>query len=377
MFDMGFQPMSLVALQSDPAQSHALETHPIMLSICRYCTHVFNSEFNPQFVNYSAAGCRMYNEGAGWQEHMGQVRQMIEPIVGLDLVIEIGAGDCTFLNSLNMKSDCVKLAVDPCEAVERAEEFGIHYERAMFDPDKHIPDGAQDTLIIMRHLLEHMTDPRQTMETLANKARLRRHTTYFYIEVPCCENALHHRRIEDWTYEHPQHFTVNSMRALLRSCGLDHFMVIPGYNREVLKVLVKHDPVDHHDADLDVNMLVGDYNRIENNIARERSWLKAHNYCIAYWGGAGKSAMFLRRMGVPSDALVVDSHEAKWGMYVPGTRIVIHSPRQLYQAKPDYIIATASWRAEDVRREIIQFGYPCKTLLKFEGGELTEVPLGR
>jgi hypothetical protein len=231
--------------------------------------------------------------------------------------------------------------------------------------------------VIARHLLEHMDDPRAFMEGIAARARNRRFTTFIYLEVPSCENALRHRRIEDWTYEHPQHFTINSMRALLRSCGLDHFMILSSYGREVLKVLVKHEPVELHKSDLDVDYLLSDYEVIENNIRRESSWIKCHSYTTALWGGAGKSAMFIRRVGVPDDIVVVDSHEEKQGMYVPGTRIKIQSPQVLREFNPDYIIATASWRAEDIRDEIVRYGYPCKTLLKFEGGELTEVPLGR
>lgn len=98
---------------------------------------------------------------------------------------------------------------------------------------------------------------------------------------------------------------------------------------------------------------------------------------IAFWGGAGKSAMFLRRFQLPTHVTVVDSHSDKWLMCVPGTKIKISDPDVLFRYPVQYVIATASWRADDIAKEIVERNIPCKGLLKFEGGQLVEVPLGR
>ncbi|MHC4700080.1 MAG: class I SAM-dependent methyltransferase [Planctomycetota bacterium] len=381
MFDMGLQPMSLVALQSDMMKSFCLERHPINLSICHHCTHVHNTLFNPHHARYDAAGCRMYNSGADWQKHMDEVREML-PLPLVDLVIDVGAGDCEFLASLRrdprLQFAADLLAVDPCEAVEQAGDWcaGIEFVRDYFDPAMHIPRDAGTTLITMRHLLEHVEYPRELLEPIANAAQRRTVQTFIYLEVPSCENALRRCRIEDWTYEHPQHFTVKSMRALLHNCGLDHFVILPKYGGEVLSVLVKIEPEPLHDNDLSVPCILQDYRQAANNIDREAGWFRRHAQQVAFWGGAGKSAMFLRRFSVPQTATVVDSHGAKVGMYVPGTRIEIQSPDVLKQNPVDYIVATTSWRAGDIANEIIERGILCKALLKFENGELVEVPLG-
>jgi hypothetical protein len=230
----------------------------------------------------------------------------------------------------------------------------------------------------MRHLLEHFERPRDILEDIARTAKGRSHPTILYIEVPSCENALRRCRIEDWTYEHPQHFTVNSMRAALRAAGLDHFVIIPKYDDEVLSVIVKIAPAEHHDNDLCVETVLMDYERVAQNIRREIGWTRRHANCTVFWGGAGKSAMFIRKFHLPEDdTTVVDSHEAKWGLYVPGTGIKIQPPAILHDVQPDYVIATTSWRANDIRDEIVRDDIPCRMLFKFEGGELREVPLGR
>jgi hypothetical protein len=379
LIDMGDQPMSLVALQKDPHHSKVQKCHPIKMLICRNCAHVFNSEYSSENVRYTDTGCRMFNAGSGWQDHIDVVYGLLLPIVKdetLDLIIEIGAGDCEFLAGLDTTAG--RIAVDPCEAVLSAAKHGFTFYREHFDPVKHIPRDSGNILLIMRHLLEHLERPRDILEDIARAAKARPHSTILYLEVPSCENALRNCRIEDWTYEHPQHFTINSMRALLRASGFDHFIVMPKYDREVLSVIVKIEPVATHDTDLCVDTVLMDYERVEQNIRRGIGWMRHHAHCTVFWGGAGKSAMFIRKFHLPEDdTTVVDSHEEKWGMCVPGTGIKIEPPSILRDVRPDYVIATTSWRANDIRDEIVRDDIPCRSLFKFEGGDLTEVPLGR
>lgn len=374
MFDMGRQPMSLVALQEDPRQSEALERHSIQLAICRSCSHVYNMLFNPAHVTYSAAGCRMFNDGSGWQEHMDNLRKKIEELKDIDLLVEIGAGDCEFLNSI--KTSAVKLAVDPCEAVCRAEEFGIQYTRAHFDPQLHMPKSSQNTVILMRHLLEHMEHPRDFIERIVRRAETMDHPTAIIIEVPCCQKALQWCRIEDWTYEHPQNFTVSSLHKLLRACDVYRCHVETSYDGEVAIAIAVVEP--KKPRGLQASTVLDSYRRVQDNIEKYSKWMNDNLQDIIFWGGAGKSAMFLNRFKIKDRAVVVDSHHGKWGFCVPGKRTIIRSPDFLSQREHvRYIIATTSWRANDIANEITQRQIKCEKLLKFENGDLVEVPLGQ
>jgi hypothetical protein len=91
---------------------------------------------------------------------------------------------------------------------------------------------------------------------------------------------------------------------------------------------------------------------------------------VAYWGGAGKSAMFINYLGI-SDALVVDSDPNKVGLYVPGTKIQIQDPEVLKDVET--IVVTTAWRAKDIAREIKRRNIQCDRLLTFDSGELVEV----
>lgn len=370
MFDMGDQPLSLVQLKQDPDRSEALQRYAIYLYICQNCGHVHNIYFNPNFVSYSQEGCRMWNNGKGWQEHMDSVRSLCESFEDLDYILEIGAGDCSFLASLHTTAK--RLAIDPCEAVEN--DYGIDYVRDYFDHGSHMKESQGNQLIVMRHLLEHMENPRVFLEPIVHAARARSKKTYLYIETPNCLNALRRARIEDWTYEHPQHFTINSMHALFANCGIEKSMVRAGYGGEVVMAVAEIEP--EQKRGITVEEICDKYQMTELNICKAGGWIKENLDDIALWGGAGKSAMFINKFGFPPDTCVVDSDSHKLGYCVPGTRIKMRVPTEIVKYPPKYIIATTSWRANDIKAEIKKHGIACEKLFKFENGELTEVPLG-
>jgi hypothetical protein len=368
---MGNQPVSLVDLQIDAEASLTMPQYPIKLNICHNCTHVFNAAFVPSIVEYAGAGCLMYNEGSNWREHITEIAELLAAL-NSDHIIEIGAGDCSFLYSLKYRTDAKLLAIDPCEAVEQP---FVPYCRELFDTDKHLPLDSGSTLVVMRHLLEHLPNPADLIHDIAIRAWERHEPTWGYIEVPCCENALERSRIEDWTYEHPQHFTENSLRELLNYWDVDNFTTQHKYGGEVLCCLIQFDSESNIEG-IDVCDTLDKFKKVKENIKSEGEAMRSRLGEFAFWGGAGKSAMFIRQFELPSDTLVVDSDKAKWGMYVPGTRILIQPPSNLNCYPGIKIIATTSWRAEDIRDEIIRDNIDCSGLFKFADGQLVEVPLG-
>jgi hypothetical protein len=228
----------------------------------------------------------------------------------------------------------------------------------------------------MRHLLEHLANPLQLIHDLVARAWERDEPTWCYIEVPCCENALELSRIEDWTYEHPQHFTEYSLRDLLKVNGITNYVIQRRYNGEVICCLIQFDS-ELITGGLDVTTITEKFKKVGDQIEREGLAMRSRLGELAFWGGAGKSAMFIRQLGLPDDTFVVDSDKTKWGMCVPGTGIKILCPDDLKLLNsPPKIIATTSWRADDIKAEIIRDKIPCDGLFKFQNGKLVEVPLG-
>lgn len=371
LINMGNQPPSLVMLTRDKGISLSSNRLPMRMFICRNCNHVFNADFNPACISYSQDGCRMWNNGTDWKEHINFVRDKVSAFPSPDLIIEIGAGDCEFLDSVDF--DGPKLAIDPCSAVTSAEELGISYIRSVFKAEQ-IPDGCKSVVVVMRHLLEHMCHPRNFIESIVRRADKIGCRVFSMIEVPCCANALSRGRIEDWTYEHPQHFTLQSVVTLMRMCGIYKTEAVTSYGGEVIVCLAEYRP--HAGDKRKIDEAIARYQSIDTEIENTRRFFIDNIHRTAFWGGAGKSAVFINRFKLPDLAVVVDSDERKWSYYVPGTNIKILSPSTLHRFPIDYIVATTSWRANDIAKEIKALGVKCKKLFKFEGGTLVEVPLG-
>jgi len=313
----------------------------------------------------------MYNSGADWVEHVDNIVALLSSF-DFEHIIEVGAGDCSFLRNFKTCSATL-LAIDPCEAVVQPD---VPYHRELFSPSKHLASDTGCTLIIMRHLLEHLANPSQLIRDLSEHAWERNEPTWCYIEVPCCENALELSRIEDWTYEHPQHFTEYSLSALLKANDVTNYVIQRRYNDEVICCLIRFDS-ELITGGINVNTITEKFKKVRNQIEREGLAMRSRLGELAFWGGAGKSAMFIRQLGLPDDTIVVDSDQTKWGMCVPGTGIKILSPGVLdLFDPPPKIIATTSWRADDIKVEIIRDKIPCDGLFKFQNGKLVEVPLG-
>lgn len=359
LFYAGYQPTSLVDLCDTALESMGLYVYPMNMYICKNCMHVCNITYHPDFASYTN-GCHMYNDGLKWQQHVNNVKKIIEESYeGIDAILEIGAGDCSFLKSLNINADLY--AVDPSEEVKQS---NIKYKKKMFEPED-IPE-EKSILIIMRHLLEHMQDPRGFIEDILEVVRERNQEAYLLIEVPCCEEAIEATRIEDWTYEHPQNFTHKSLKVLTDLIGSSEISFEYGD-----EVLLATSQVGTSSFERQVDHIIDKYKKIELGMVKAGDWMKEND--IVFWGGAGKSAMFLRRFGAPDDAIVVDSDSNKWGLFVPRTRIQIKDPDILFSMEPKHIVVTTSWRASDIYQEIKVRRLPFIDVLKFEEGELKVV----
>lgn len=359
LYDAGDHPASLTDMKRTESESVNLELLPIKMQLCKQCMHVFNSDFDPNKISYDGSGCRMYNEGEGWKEHMRKVRRIaLSQYEGV--ILEVGAGDCSFLKSLD--TDAVLYAIDPCDEVAVP---GINYKMKHFDVDD-IPEMYTPMLIVMRHFLEHLEDPRKYIEDIIEKVKRKR--IRFLIEVPCSDSAIRSTRIEDWTYEHPHNFTQSSMQTLMDLCGL-RANIQCSYNGEVMVVSAKY--VGNETKDYHTETVLDNYKKAALNMVRASRWFGQDD--VAFWGGAGKSAMFLRRFGAPDDAFVVDSHKNKWGLYVPGTGILIRNPEVLRFESPKHIIVTTNWRAEDIYKEILHKELPFKAVWTFINGEMRRV----
>lgn len=374
LLETPFLPVSIMDATSDPAASKQMKRAKSRYRYCKTCTHVFNATFLPKLVDYENEGCRMFNNGEAWQRHIRDLQDYISQR-GYDRVVEIGAGDGSFLAGVKCEQ---KVAYEPSSDWLKCENQGgievIHdYFTPALDGEVCCEYGKR-TLFLMRHVLEHIQFPRDFIEGIVMASE---HGFEIIVEVPCIVPALTNLRIEDWVYEHVQHFTHESLKRLFTSIGCQIIRCETKYNNEIVVIHAARYPGKTPDL---LTELCEDYaTHYDENILTARGKLEAlirDGKKIAYWGGIGKSAMFLHQVAVEPER-VVDSDGRKTGLCVPGLGVQLEHCTSLLDRPVDIIVITTAWRADDIAAEIVRRGIKCEQVLAYRKGTLTEIPLGQ
>lgn len=290
----------------------------------------------------------MYNHGKMWRRHVFEMADRVNRI-DCDLVVEVGAGDGEFLDMIEHP----KMAYEPSDDAAKIDALGISVVKGYFDPNQRLEDG---TLVVMRHLLEHIHSPTSFLDDIRATARKYDYHVELFIEVPNATNALIDCRIEDWTYEHPNHFTRGSLHRCLHLSGWQAESLFPTYGGEVL---VAHAIPGHTVLNTDRACERFDKLRIDINEFRKHG-------PYVFWGGAGKSTMFLQAMAQEGDR-VVDSDPRKWGKFVPGMPLRIVAPNI---KDTDTVVITTNWREQDILAEIRARGMKPRAVYTYKNGAL-------
>jgi hypothetical protein len=295
----------------------------------------------------------MYNGGGSWSKEV--VDFYLEQTMYSHRLVEIGCGDGSLLDKLAIPHS-VGFDPAPLENVNRRWQFVNDY----FMPTVDIRRTKPDT-IIMRHVLEHMPDPVDFLDSLAficyeNGLG----NTELIVEVPCNQKARKDARQEDWTYEHPHHFSLKSLSLAMSRWDLRELGTF--YNGEVAYAVAT--PIDMKFASR-----MRQVNRSYEN-ATYFDWFNQNKPIV--WGGAGKSAFHLQQLhhsiGKLPIVTVTDADERKHGKYVPGLPYKIVPPREVPAGKPFLVLTT--WRLKDIVDQIREIS--SEKIYYFEAGVLRE-----
>jgi len=278
-------------------------------------------------------------------------------------IVEIGAGNGEFARLCN--SDRY-VAYEPTDDWEKCAQFCETRQR-YFVPESGVP-VEKPGLLLMRHVLEHYAKPGEFLQQLSRACKVDKCEPYLIIEVPNIVPALRHLRIEDWVYEHPQHFTPESLAMLARLHGWTVDDMYTTYNDEV--IIARFVPqgafkLGRKNA----------FDRMQRWFQETREELlmlhKKRHGSVVLWGGAGKGSTLINMLDLPFRSLpIVDSDERKWGKCVPGTAHLIETPAILRSLKPDLVVVTTSWRVGDIREEIKLSGLPVGHVASINQGHL-------
>ena len=369
-FDGGAQPLATLGWPASAGEARGMARLPHDFVQCPRCTHVWNRSFRYEDVPYKDNPNRMFNNGLIWQGHLAKscellVRQMPdEPVL-----VEVGCGEGHFLRALAQACGGRGriLGFDPSTHPETGQGFEFHAR--LFDPLADIARYRPDAIVI-RHVIEHLTDPATLIEQLAWGAAQVDKDVWLFAESPCIDRVFPTGRLADFFYEHVSHFTTDSFRTLMARSG-DVFELAHGYEGEVVYGLVRLGVPEA------AQRRAAEAAKFRDDAAANRQSLQAQvdtlaesGKSVAVWGGTGKGAAFMHQFGLDAGRfpLVVDSDPDKAGTHVPGLGQRIEFRDVLKDRPVDVVLIPTQWRAADIAREMAREGIaPAEVLIEHEG----------
>ncbi|WP_240002349.1 class I SAM-dependent methyltransferase [Oleisolibacter albus] len=365
--DLGLSPLceSFVPAQ---ALGHGEQFHPLDVKVCPACwlaqlgEYVAVEEIFSEYAYFSS-----YSQA--WLEHARHYTEIMVGRLGLDagsFVVEVASNDGYLLRSF-VERGIPCLGIEPAANVARAAaDVGVDTLVRFFGRDlatELAAMGRQADLITGNNVLAQVPD---LNDFVAGLARLLKPDGVLTLEFPHLARLLAENQFDTIYHEHFSYFSLGTVRRLLAAHGLRVFDVDELWShggslrvfacREqgrwatmpaVAALLAREEGAGLFQAET--------YAAFGRAVAETKFRLldllidlKRRGKRVVGYGAPGKGNTLLNYCGIRTDLLdfTVDRNPYKHGRYLPGTRIPIHAPERLLEAKPDAILILP-WNLKD------------------------------
>ncbi len=362
LVDLGTSPPCesfLTSGQVEGGESH----YPLHVRVCGECLLVQIPECLPAseiFDDYAYFS----SFSTSWLEHARRFCAEVTPRFGLgseSLVVELASNDGYLLRNF-VEAGIPCLGVEPSWTVaEAARKVGVETVERFFGletaKDLRAERGGAD-LIVGNNVLAHVPD---ILDFVAGAAELLAPEGVISYEFPHLERLIEECQYDTIYHEHFCYLSLHAVRSILGQVGLEVFDVqrLRSHGGS-LRVFAQRQGAGHALGASVEEVLEGEraagldradgagYQGFQPRVeASKRSvlrglmdWRERSNSPIVAYGAPGKGNTLLNFCGIRRDLVdfAVDRNTYKHGRYTPGTRIPIHAPEALDEARPECIL---------------------------------------
>lgn len=367
--DLGMSPVSNSFIPAE--RSMEPEPHyPLAAYTCGSCMLVQLPEYKSADDIFTSDYVYFSSTSSSWLAHSESYCQMARDRFALDCttpVIEIASNDGYLLQYFKQMGVPV-LGIEPSASVAHAAiDKGIETMVRFFGADLALElrdAGCSAKLIVGNNVLAHVPDINDFIAGLKIVLQENGHIT---LEFPHLANLIEMTQFDTIYHEHFSYI------SLLTACDAfsRHGLVI--YDVEQLathggslRIFATHSGpaapraseavarVLQREFDMKLERLDGytgfaaHVRRIKNELLTFLIEAKRKDLRIAAYGAAAKGNTLLNYCGIRTDFIdfVADRSRAKQGLLLPGTRIPVTPPEQIYTDKPD-IVLILPWNLRD------------------------------
>lgn len=204
IYNISDMPIFQNKVYDDPKASKNIRTSNLVLCSCKKCGFVFNGEFDTSIMTYDADYQNEQNYSVFFKNYLNEIVEYLKNNFNEeDKIVEIGSGKGYFLNLLENSGFKSIIGFDPAYEGMKKNIVKDYYG------DKYKDINAD--LIILRHTLEHISQP---FEFLKEIAAANNYRGKVFIEVPCFDWIKKKEAFWDIFYEHCNYFTKSSLKSM-------------------------------------------------------------------------------------------------------------------------------------------------------------------
>ena len=283
-------------------------------------------------------------------------------------ILEVGCHDGSLLKILKeMGHKCVGVEPSPCA------EYGvINFDldiRQSFYHKEMFQKGEFD-IIILRHVLEHVTDPVEFLEDIGYALK---EGGLLYVEVPNSKWSFENFYFPEFHVDHISYFSMNSLTRLLYKAGFEDKLHIEEFSAYMkfpfLSVLVSKKKITCENENINIFQNFRIKEQLENFCNKYRIYKNNLNNLkkigkIGVWGSGSIGTQYaIDAEWTERDAVYVDPNPNSEGLKLSVTGHQIYNTKKLLEKEIEIVLIASGWENDSIAqaRNII----PSKKIITF------------